>query len=108
MDIIAWLTESADVNRHVSPLYFIIVSVITLSVLYYAVRAGNKRAIRIFSYAFVVWSILEFGLYFTGIRQYNIDQPYLIILLIGGVEDPGWVCLAYLVAEKLMLIQRRK
>ena len=106
MDLISWLTESAYVNRHVSPLYFIIVVVITLSILFYAMKTNNKRAIRVFWYAFVVWLILEFGLFFTGVRQYNIEDPYLIIVLIGGVEDPGWVCLAYLVAEKLMKIYR--
>lgn len=105
MDIVSWLTEVAHVNRHVSPLYFIIVTIITLSVLFYALKTDNKRAVRVFVYAFVVWLILEFGLYFTGIRQYNIDQPYLVILLIGGVEDPGWVCLAYIVAEKMMKIK---
>ena len=107
MDIINWLTESAHVNRHVSPVYFIIVTIITLSILYFAIRTDNKRALRIFVYAFVVWLILEFGLFFTGIREYNIEHPYLIIMLIGGVEDPGWVCLTYMVAEKMMKIYRR-
>ena len=106
MDIIEWLTESAYVNRHVSPLYFIIVTIITVSILYYAIKVDNKRALHIFVYAFVVWLIFEFGLFFTGIREYNIDNPYLIIMLIGGVEDPGWVCLAYMVAEKMMKIYR--
>ena len=106
MDIITWLTEAAYVNRHVTPLYFIIVSAITLSVLVYAIKTDNKRAMTVFGYAFVVWVILEFGLYFTGVRQYNIEHPYLIILLIGGVEDPGWVCLAYMVAEKMMRVHQ--
>lgn len=107
MDIISWLTESAMVNRHVTPLYFIFVSIITFSILFYAIRTNNKRAVRIFMYGFVVWVLLEFGLFFTGVRQYNLENPYFVILLIGGVEDPGWVCLAYLVAEKMMLISRR-
>jgi Na+/melibiose symporter-like transporter len=107
MDIISWLTESASVNRHVSPLYFIIVSIITLSVLFYALKTDNRRAVRIFVYAVVVWLILEFGLFFTGVRQYNLDDPYLIIMLIGGVEDPGWVCLAYIVAERMMKVHRQ-
>lgn len=108
MDFVTWLTQSADVNRHVSPLYFIIVIAITLSILIYVIKQNNKRALRVFIYAFVVWVILEFGLFFTGVRSYNIDGPYLYltILLIGGVEDPGWVCLAFIVAEKMMLIQR--
>lgn len=107
MDITSWLNEAAYVNRHVSPLYFLIVILITLSILFYVVRTKNNRALRIFGYAFVVWLILEFGLYFTGVRQYNVEHPYLIIMLIGGVEDPGWVCLAYLVAEKMMMISRQ-
>jgi hypothetical protein len=108
MDIISWLTESAMVNRHVTPLYFIIVSIITLSILFYALKSNNKRAVRIFGYAFIVWVILEFGLFFSGIRQYDLENPYLVILLIGGVEDPGWVCLAYLVAEKMMKLYKVK
>jgi len=107
MDISTWLNEAAYVNRYVSPLYFLIVILITLSILFYVVRTNNNRALRIFGYAFVVWLILEFGLYFTGVRQYNVEHPYLIIMLIGGVEDPGWVCLAYLVAEKMMKISRQ-
>ena len=108
MDIVSWLTESAAVNRHVSPLYFIIVTIITLSILIYSIKTDNKRALRLFVYAFVVWLVLEFGLFFTGVREYNLENPYLVILLIGGVEDPGWVVLAYLVAEKLMKINRGK
>ena len=45
MDIISWLTESASVNRHVSPLYFIIVSIIALSVLYYALSTTADHTI---------------------------------------------------------------
>jgi hypothetical protein len=52
--------------------------------------------------------ILEFGLFFSGIREYNIQNPYLVITIIGAIEDPGWVCLAYMVAEKLMKINRIK
>jgi len=106
MDIISWLMEPAFVNRHVSPLYFIIVTIIALTVLIYSVKTDNKRAIRIYFYAVVVWFVLEFGLFVTGIRAYNIEQPYHIILIIGTIEDPGWVCLAYLVAEKMMRIHR--
>ena len=106
MDIIDWLTAPADVNRHVSPLYFIVVTLITFSVLFYAVRTDNKRALRVFAYGFVVWVVLEFGLFFTGVRQYSVDHPYLYIMLIGGVEDPGWVCLAYMAAERMMKYSR--
>jgi hypothetical protein len=102
MSALDWLTEPAFVNRHVSPLYFIIVIIITSSILIYAWRTKNDRAVKIFVYGFVVWMILEFGLFFTGIRHYNLENPYLVIVLIGGVEDPGWVCLAYIVAEKMM------
>ena len=106
MDMISWLTEAANVNRHVNPLYFIIVIIITSSVLIYSIRSNNKRAVRIFVYGFVVWLVFEFGLFFTGIRHYSLENPYLVIFLVGGVEDPGWVCLAYLVAEKMMKVHR--
>ena len=108
MDIIDWLTVSADVNRQVSPLYFIVVTLITSSVLFYAIKTDNKRALRIFAYGFVVWVIFEFALFFTGVRQYSVANPYPYILLIGGVEDPGWVCLAYIAAEKMMRFSRDK
>lgn len=103
MDIITWLTEPAYVNRHVSPLYFIIVTIISLTVLVYASRSKNNRAIWLYGYGVVVWLILELGLFLTGIREYNISNPYPIIIIIGGIEDPGWVCLAYMVAEKMIM-----
>ena len=106
MDIITWLTESAYVNRHVSPLYFIIVTMISLAVLGYAFKTKNKRAIWLYGYGMVIWLILEFGLFFTGIRDYNIANPYPAIIIIGGMEDPGWVCLAYMVAEKMMKFKK--
>jgi hypothetical protein len=91
MEILDWLTETAYVNRHVSPLYFIIVTIISLSVLVYALRTKNRRAVVLFGYGVVVWVILEFGLFFSGIREYNIQNPYLVITIIGAIEDPGWV-----------------
>lgn len=108
MDIVDWLTESAYVNRHVSPLYFIIVILISLGVLGYALKTKNKRAIWLYGYGVVVWLILEFGLFFTGIRDYSISNPYPAIIIIGGMEDPGWVCLAYMVAEKMMSFKRNE
>jgi hypothetical protein len=102
MEPLSWLTDPAYVNRHVSPLYFIIVTIISISVLLYAMKTKNRRAVILFGYGVIVWLILEFGLFFTGIRHYNIDNPYAVIIIIGAIEDPGWVCLAYIVAEKLM------
>jgi hypothetical protein len=106
MDIISWLNEAAHVNRHVNPLYFIIVILITSSILIYSIKTNNKRAVRIFIYGFIVWLALEIGLFATGIRHYSLENPYLVIFLVGGVEDPGWVCLAYLAAEKMMQMHR--
>jgi hypothetical protein len=108
MDIFDWLTASADVNRHVSPLYFIVVTLITSSVLFYVIKTDNKRALRVFAYGFVVWVVFEFGLFFTGVRQYSVDNPYPYIMLIGGVEDPGWVCLAYIAAERMMKYSKNR
>jgi hypothetical protein len=102
MEMLDWLTEAAHVNRHVSPLYFIFVVMITSSILIYSIKTKNNRAVKVFIYAFVVWFIFELGLFFTGVRAYNLEDPYLVIFLIGGVEDPGWVCLAFIVAEKMM------
>lgn len=108
MEPLNWLTEPAFVNRHVSPLYFIVVTIIALTVLIYALKTDNKRAVRLYVYAMVVWFILELGLYLTGVRAYNVEQPFPIILIIGTIEDPGWVCLAYMVAEKMMKIHRNE
>ena len=108
MDIITWLTEPAYVNRHVSPLYFIIITAIALAVLLYAIKTRNKRAVRVYIYAIAVWLVLELGLFFAGVRVYNIDSPYHIIFIIGVFEDPGWVCLAYIIAEKMMASLKHK
>ena len=108
MDIFTWLNEPAYVNRHVSPLYFIIVTIIALLVLGYAFKTRNRRAIRMYLYAVLVWTSLELGLFFTGIRTYTFNPPYHIIFIIGLFEDQGWVCLAYLAAEKIMKIRALK
>jgi len=75
---------------------------ITLTVLGIALYTKNKRAVKMFFYAMVVWGSIEvFGLV-TGMRVY---QPYedriLVFIFVALVESAGWVCLGYMMAEQL-------
>lgn len=80
--------------------YFLIVLAITATVLLIAIYTRNKRAIRMFLYAMVVWAFIEgFGL-ITGLRAYSKDT-LIVFVFVALVEDPGWVCLGYMMAEKM-------
>ena len=93
------MTE-VHVERHVSYAYFLIVLAITLTVLGIALYTKNKRAVRMFLFAMVIWAFIEgFGL-LTGMRVYSEDT-LLVFIFVALVEDPGWVCLGYMMAEQL-------
>ena len=94
------MLSSADVSREVNYVYFIIVLAITTTVLLIAIYTRNKRAIRMFLYAMVVWAFIEgFGLV-TGLRAYSKDT-LIVFVFVALVEDPGWVCLGYMMAEQM-------
>jgi hypothetical protein len=92
--------ESAYVARHVNMLYFLVVSVISLSVLAWAVFSHNHRAVNIYLYSMPVWAGIEgFGLV-TGMRVYESYQG-AVFFFVAFMEDAGWVTLAFMVSEGL-------
>ena len=53
-----------------------------------------------FLFAMIVWALIEgFGLV-TGMRAYSKDT-LIVFVFVALVEDPGWVCLGYMMAEQL-------
>jgi len=55
-----------------------------------------------FVFAMGIWALIEgFGLA-TGMRAYNpAEERVLVFLFVAFVEDPGWVCLGFMMAEQL-------
>ncbi|KYK25382.1 hypothetical protein AYK24_04985 [Thermoplasmatales archaeon SG8-52-4] len=102
MDIIQWITTPAQVSREVNYLYFLIVLAITLTVISIALYTKNKRAVKLFLFAMVIWSIIEGIGVITGMRVYNPPEARIpVFLFVALVEDPGWVCLGYMMAEQI-------
>jgi hypothetical protein len=101
MNFIDWLLESQHVQREVSVAYFIGVCAIAFSTLGYAIWTKNKPAVNMFLFSLPVWGFIEGLGLVTGWRAYHGLYPPLTFVLVAFVEDPGWVCLAYLVAETL-------
>jgi len=67
--------------------YFLVVLGITVTVLGIALYTKNKRAVKMFVFAMGIWALIEGIGLATGMRAYN--------------EDPGWVCLGFMMAEQL-------
>lgn len=102
MDILEWITSSAQVSREVNYLYFLIVLAITITVIAIALYTKNKRAIKLFLFAMAVWSVIEGIGLLTGMRVYNPPEARIpVFLFVALVEDPGWVCLGYMSAEQI-------
>ena len=99
MEILEWLTEPAYVQRVVNNAYFIIVTIIALSVLAYAIKTKNKNAINLFLFSMIVWPLIEGLVWGMGIRFYDSASPQMVFIVVAFMEDPGWVCLAYMVSE---------
>ena len=102
MGLIEWLASPAHVSRDVNYLYFLIVLAITLTVLFIALYTKNKRALKMFGFAMIIWAFIEgFGLV-TGMRVYTpSEERFLVFIFVALVEDSGWVCLGYMMAEQL-------
>ena len=100
MSLIDWFFEPAHVAREVNYLYFLVVLAITLTVFGIAWYTKNKRALKMFGFAMIVWALIEgFGLV-TGMRTYNPPEDVIpVFVFVALVEDPGWVCLGYMFAE---------
>jgi hypothetical protein len=94
--------NSAHVSRTVNYLYFLVVLIITFTVLGIAIFTKNKRAIKMFLFAMAIWSLIELIGLVSGMRVYEPSgDRILIFLFVALVEDPGWICLCYMAAEFL-------
>ncbi|MBN2065587.1 MAG: hypothetical protein JW771_02125 [Candidatus Thermoplasmatota archaeon] len=100
MSLIEWVMSPAEVCRHVNYLYFFIVLGITLTVLGIALYTKNKRAVKMFLFAIVIWALIEGIGLVTGMREYSQDVA-VVYVFVALVEDPGWVCLGYMMAEQM-------
>ena len=102
MSVMEWLTSSAHVSRDVNYVYFLIVLAITLTVLGIALYTRNKRAVKIFIFAMAIWALIEGIGIITGMRVYMPPEDrFLVFIFVALVEDPGWVCLGYMMAEQM-------
>ena len=100
MSLIDWLVDPAEVSRTINGAYMIIVSAISLTVLYLAWRTKDRNAIRLYLLSIPIWLAIEgFGLV-QGWREYT-DQVPLVYFVVAVMEDPGWVTLGYMVAWRL-------
>jgi len=92
----------ADVCRHVNYVYFLVVLGITLTVLGIALYTKNKRAVKMFLFAAVIWALIESIGIVSGMRTYEPHSDRLLIFFfVAIIEDSGWVCLGYMMAEQL-------
>jgi len=83
-------------------MYFIIVLAITLTVLGIALYTRNKRAVKLFLFAMVIWALIESIGLVSGMRVYQpFEDRFLVFIFVAFVEDPGWVCLGYMMAEQM-------
>ena len=91
----------AHVSREVNYLYFLLVLGITLTVLGVALYTKNKRAVKMFIFAMGIWALIESIGLVTGMRAYNPPEDRIpVFIFVALVEDPGWVCLGYMMAEQ--------
>ena len=112
ISLLEWLQEPASVNREVNMGYLLVVTIISLCVLAYAILSKDKRAQKFYMYSLIVWPLIEgFGLV-TGMRVYEGTSPWLVWFVVGFMEDPGWVCLAFIIsqywARKFGLLPKKK
>jgi hypothetical protein len=67
-----------------------------------AIYTRNKRAIRMFVFAMGIWALIEGIGLVTGMRVYSpSEDSAFIYFFVALVEDPGWVCLSYMIAEQI-------
>lgn len=96
------MLSPANVSREVNYAYFLIVLCITATVLGVALYTKNKRAVKMFVFAMGVWALIEGIGLMTGMRAYNpSEERILVFVFVALVEDPGWVCLGFMMAEQL-------
>jgi len=55
-----------------------------------------------FIFAMGIWALIEGIGLVTGMRQYMpSEDAALVFVFVALVEDPGWVCLGYMIAEQI-------
>lgn len=100
MSLLEWLVGPAEVSRTINGTYMIVVTAISLSVLFMAWWTRDRNAVRLYLLSIPIWLFIEgFGLV-TGMREYTA-QTGLVYLVVAVMEDPGWVTLGYMVAWRL-------
>jgi hypothetical protein len=100
MGLLDWLAEPAEVARTINGGYMIVVTAISLTVLFLAWWTRDRNAMRLYILSIPIWLLIEgFGLV-TGMREYTAQQG-LVYFVVAVMEDPGWVTLAYMVAWRL-------
>jgi hypothetical protein len=78
----------------------VVVTAISLTVLFLAWWTKDRNAMRLYILSIPIWLLIEgFGL-ITGMREYTAQQG-LVYFVVAVMEDPGWVTLAYMVAWRL-------
>ncbi|MCK4996181.1 MAG: hypothetical protein KAR55_04765 [Thermoplasmatales archaeon] len=102
MGFLEWIMNPAQVSREVNYLYFLVVLAITLIVLGVALYTKNRRAVKMFFFAMAVWTLIEGIGLVTGMRVYHpLAERIPVFIFVALVEDPGWVCLGYMMAEQM-------
>ncbi len=92
----------ANVSREVNYTYFLVVLAITLTVLGIALYTKNRRAVKMFIFAIGIWALIEGIGVITGMRVYSPPEDQIpVFIFVAVIEDPGWVCLGYMMAEQL-------
>ena len=55
-----------------------------------------------FVFAMGIWALIEGIGLVTGMRHYSpSEDTALVFIFVAFVEDPGWVCLGYMIAEQI-------
>jgi len=55
-----------------------------------------------FVFAMGIWALIEGIGLVTGMRIYTpAEDNVAIFFFVSFVEDPGWVCLGYMIAEQI-------
>ena len=69
-----WLTDAAFVDRHVNNLYLLVVTCISLAVLWVAAWRRDVMAVRVYLYAALEWIILKTKTIFIIFRTVHMSS----------------------------------
>jgi hypothetical protein len=55
-----------------------------------------------FAFAMGIWALIEGIGLVTGMRTYSpLEDRAFVFFFVALIEDPGWVCLGYMIAEQI-------